>query len=135
QVVRTVAIDELVVGPPAYPTLPLPLVVPAFTPEYVAAGLDLHGSWSVTDDGWLDANAAGADQAGFSTHQTASSTVWLDLSSAVQPVMNLTLELALTHENDRAYVEVLRRGDTEWRKLATWTLNDDTEGEAITQLS
>lgn len=116
--VRAIGVDDVWVGP-----LELPAKSAPFTSDFSQAGSAndwaLNGLWG-TAGGALHANPAQVDNGGHATFQTARLVGFVGLANVMNPELRVSYTLDLRDAADRAYIEVLQRGSTNWIELATF---------------
>lgn len=114
--VRTINVDDVWVGPMSLITLDAP-VASNFANQQSVDSWTLGGRW-----GWyggaLSSNPAAVDTASNATFQTARFNGFVDVTKVVSPTLKVTYALDLKDVADRAYVEVLQPGSTQWIQLA-----------------
>ena len=121
-VVRGIAVDDVWVGP-----LSLPDVVAPVTTDFTqgAASWGLSGLWAASPAG-VSYNAEQLDSGGYDTFQSATFGSFVDLGGVKDPRLSLAYTLTLTDNGDRAYVETLSAGSSEWKQVAELKKSDNT---------
>lgn len=114
--VRTINVDDVWVGPLSLITLEAPVSNEFSQPQSTQAwSLSGHWGW---DGSALSSNPQGVDTASHATFQTARFNGFVDVTKVVSPTLKVSYKLDLKDIADRAYIEVLQPGSTQWIQLA-----------------
>ncbi len=132
---RVITVDDVAIGPLAVPHLPYPYVA-EFATEQGRAAWQLHGTWGMSDDGWLDANPEGRDLSNYDIYQTATLDGVVAVPKNGDPVASIDYVAELIDDDDDSvHLEVQRLGEPTWTRLITLRRQDNATEPTSVQAS